>query len=59
MLQATIVDRELFDPFPFLQNLLTSSKVDVCRREVVQALMQTAMIVVFHEGGDLSLQFTR
>jgi hypothetical protein len=50
MLQATIVDRELFDPFPFLQDLLTSSKVDVCRREVVEALMQTAMIVVFHKA---------
>jgi hypothetical protein len=59
MLQATRLDCELFDPFSFLQDLLTSSKIDVCWREVVEALMQTAMIVVFHEGGDLSLQFTR
>jgi hypothetical protein len=49
MLQATIVDRELFDPFPFLQNL---SKVDVCRREVIQALVQTLMIVVSDSAHD-------
>ena len=59
MLQAPRLDCECFDPLPFLQDPLTSSKIDVCRREVVQALVQTLMIVVFHEGGDLSLQFTR
>ncbi len=59
MLQAPRLDCELLYPFPFLQDLLTSSKIDVCRREVVQALVQTLMIVVFHEGDNLSLQFTR
>ncbi len=59
MLQASILDCELFDPFSFLQYGLTSSKIDVRRREVVQALVQTPMIVVFHEGGDLGRQFPR
>jgi hypothetical protein len=59
MLQASILDCELFEPFPFLQYGLTSSKMDVRRCEVVQALVQTPMIVVFHEGGDRSLQFPR
>ena len=41
MLQATIVDCKLFDPFPFLQNGLTSPDVDIRRGEMVQALMQS------------------
>lgn len=59
MLQATIVDCKLFDPFPFLQNGLTSSEVDIRRGEIVQALMQSSKIVIVNEGVDLLLQFAR
>ena len=39
MLQATILDCSFLDPFPFFQDGLSSSKVDIRRGEIVQALM--------------------
>ena len=59
MLQATILDGELFDPFPFFKNGLSSSEVDIRRREVVQALMQAFVVISFDEGGDLLLKLSR
>ena len=35
-----------------VQNALSASEVDVCRREVVEALVVAAMIVVVDEVGD-------
>ena len=58
MVQATIVDCELFDPFPFLQNGLTSPEVDIRRGEIVQALMQSSKIVIVNERVDLLLQIS-
>jgi hypothetical protein len=49
MLQAAILDGELSDPFPFLQNVLASSIVYISRCEVVQALMQSFVVVVIDE----------
>lgn len=47
MLQASVIDSELFDPFPFLQNGLSSSIVDICRCEIAKALVQKPIVVVF------------
>jgi len=38
MLQATILDGELFDLFPFFHNSFSSPEVDIRRWEVVRAL---------------------
>ena len=54
MLQATVVDCLELDPFAFQEDCLTSSEVDVCRGEIVQALVIEGMVVVLHEGGDLA-----
>lgn len=59
MLQATILDGKLFDPFPFFKNFLSSCEVDIGRREVVQALMHASVVIVFDEGGYLHLKLSR
>jgi hypothetical protein len=46
----------LFDPFSLQQNGLSSAEVDVGRREIVQALVIAAMIVVIDEGVDPGFQ---
>ena len=50
MLQATILDGALFERFSSFQNGPSSSEVDIRRREVVQALMQALIVIVFDEG---------
>ena len=52
MLQATILDCGSFDLFSFEQDGLSAAEVDVGRREIVQALMITAMVVVVDERVD-------
>jgi hypothetical protein len=52
VLQATILDGGSFDPFSFQQDGLSSAEVDVGWREIVQALVIAAMIVVIDEGVD-------
>jgi hypothetical protein len=49
MLQTAILDCELFDLFPFLQNGFPPSIVYISQREIVQALVQTFVVVVFDE----------
>lgn len=49
MLPVKILDGGLFDPFPFFQNVLSSSEVDIPRREVVQALIQAFVFIIFEE----------
>ena len=56
MLQAAILDCSSFDPFSLQQNGLSSAEVDVGRREIVQALVIAAMIVVIDEGVDPCFQ---
>jgi hypothetical protein len=49
VLQAAILDCGSFDPFSFEKDGLSAAEVDVGRREIVQALVITAMIVVIDE----------
>jgi hypothetical protein len=56
MRQATIGDCLSFDPFAFEEDGLGSSKVDVSRREIAQALMIAGMVVMSHEGRDLTFE---
>ena len=53
MLQAAILDCGSFNPFSFQQDGLSSAEVDVSWRQIVQALVIAAMIVVIDEGVDL------
>jgi hypothetical protein len=57
--QSTSLDGVAFDPFSFQQDGLFTSKVDVGRGEIVDALVIAAVIVVGHEGLDLVFQITR
>jgi hypothetical protein len=59
MLQVSILDCELFDPFPFFKNVLSSSEVDIGRREIVQVLLQVLVVISFNEGGDLRIKLSR
>jgi len=59
MLQASILDCDALDPFSFAQDFCAASAIDVGRREIVQALVTAAMIVVIDEGADLRLQVAR
>jgi len=59
VLQAPMFDSLLFDLLPFDQNGLAAPEVDVGGREVAQALVVTAVIVVFDEGLDLSFKVAR
>ena len=56
MLQATFLDCVPFDPFSFQQDGLTTSEVDVGRRQIVDALVVAQVIVVGDEGFDPSLK---
>ena len=58
MLQAAILDCGSFDPFSLHEDFLAASKVDVGGREIAQALVIAAMIVVLDEGVDLGFQVT-
>ncbi len=53
MLQAPVLDGELFDPFSLLQDFFSPSKVDISRGQVAEALMISATIVVLNESFDL------
>ena len=56
MLQAAIVDGVSFDPFAFCQDGRPASEVDVCRGEIVDALVVSAVVVVGDEGLDLGFE---
>ena len=59
MQQASVCDGLSFDPFPFDEDGLAMSEVDVGRRQVGQALVVTQMIVVGDEGADRRLEGAR
>lgn len=59
VLQATISDRGAFDPFSLQQDFLAASEVDVGWREVTQASVITAMVLILDEGGDLGFEIAR
>ena len=58
MLQAAILDCRPtdLDLFPFSENIFVTSEVDVCRSDVVQALVISVVVIVIDEGTDLLLQ---
>ena len=56
MLQAPVFECFSFDPFPFQQDGLATAEVDIGGREVFQALVVSAMIVMADEGVDLSFE---
>ena len=56
MLQTTIGDGLAFDPFAFGEDGPSSSEVDVSRSEIVEALVIAGMVVVLHEGRDLTFE---
>ena len=58
MLQAALLDCPFLDLFPFSENGFVAPEVDVCRCDVVQALVVTLIVVVFDEGSDLAFKIT-
>jgi hypothetical protein len=51
VVQASVLDGVSFDPFSFQEDGLAASEVDVCRRQVGDALVVSQMVVV--GDGDL------
>lgn len=56
VLQAPGGEGLFLDPFPFGQDGLAATEVDVSRCEVAQALVGAGMVVVLDEGCDLRLE---
>ena len=50
---------QFFDLFSFSENGLISSKEDVCRRDVAEALVVALVVVVFYKRTDLVFKITR
>jgi hypothetical protein len=57
-LQASILDCGAFDPFSLHEDFLAASEVDVGGREIIQALVIAAMVVVLDEGANVRPQVT-
>ena len=58
MLQAVVCYTGKLDAFSFCEDRLRSTKVDVGRREVFDALMIADVIVVLDEGADLPFEIS-
>ncbi len=58
MKQAPRFDGLVFDPFSLLQDSLSPPEVDICRRQVLKALVVTPVIVVIDECFDLLPEIT-
>src|SRR5271156_120162 len=56
MLQATVCDCLALDPFAFGEDGLSAPEVDVSRGKIVEALVIAGMVVMRHEGGDLTFE---
>ena len=56
MLQAALLDCPFLDLFPFSENGFVAPEVDVCRCDVVQALVVTMVALVTHEVVDLGFK---
>ena len=59
VLQSSEFDCVSFDPFTLEQDGLTAPKVDVGRRQVLQAFMVAPVIVVLDEAIDLRFEIAR
>ena len=56
MLQSSFADGVAFSPFSLQQDCLSAPEVDICGRQVVQAFVVTAVIVVLDEAPDVSFE---
>ena len=56
VLQAPGLQCVSLDPFPFQQDGLATTEVDIGRRQVVQALIVTVIVVMADEVADLELE---
>lgn len=56
MLQSSFADGVAFDPFSDFQNVLATAEVDVGGRQVLQALVIAAVIVVLDEAPDVGFE---
>jgi len=56
MLQATVCDCLALDPFAFEEEGLSPPEVDVGRLEIAQALVTAGIVVMSHEGRDLTFE---
>jgi len=56
---AALVDGFVFGPASCVEDVLAAAEVDIGRREIVQALVAAAVIVMFDAGFDSALQITR
>ena len=59
MLQAPLFECFSFDPLPFQQDGLATPEVNVCGREIVDALVVSLMIVMIDERLNLRFQVGR
>jgi len=58
VMQAPRFECLSFDPFSLLWSGFVTVEVDVRRRDVVQAFVETLVVVVIDEGFDLSFKIT-
>jgi hypothetical protein len=56
VVQAVLSDCVSFYPFAFEQDGLAAPETDLCRGEIVEALVVSAMIVTLEEGRDLGFK---
>src|SRR5271170_4678512 len=56
VVQASGLDGLSFNPFSFQEDGLAAPEVDVCRRQVCDALVVSLMVVVIDEVADLGLE---
>ena len=58
MLQAALSDCQFLDLLPFPDDGFVAPKIDVCRCDVVEALVVAFVVVVLDEGPDLAFEIT-
>jgi len=56
VVQAALSDSVSFDPFAFEQDGLAAPEVDVCGREIFEALVVSTMVIVLDESRDLGFE---
>ena len=59
MVQAAFLDGQFLDHFSPFDDGCVAPEVDVCRRDVGEALVVAMVIVMIDEGADLHFQIAR
>lgn len=59
VLQASVLNGLLLDPFSLFQDFVSSAEIDIRRCEIAEALMVSAVVVMVDECADLSFQVFR